>query len=814
MEPNGYHPQQAAAVDPTPLLLSASGDHAVYWLGSDKPAAFRCNAYLLVSGDDALLVDPGGVDMFEEVYDRVVSLVPTQRVRGMILSHQDPDVAASMPLWLRANAKMLVIASPRVHVLLGSYFQGNYARYDSDKGGSFCLAPGRELRFISAPFLHFPDAIVTYDAVSGSLFSGDVWASLDVECALVVEDFARHRPRLDLFNKDYMASNRATRGFLARLAGLAVAAILPQHGAIIPEKFVPHAIQYLADLECGLDLLYPDGQYGPAAPLAEGEASLFRAEEAQPDLERKGLEPCPTADPQRYVAVLGEGLSQAMRLVQMRDRALRALRRAQEKLRESEARLAEAQAIAHLGYWEWDIRGGVVHWSPETYHIFGVQPQEFEPGYEAFLATVHAEDRERVRTAVHRALAEDAPYDVIFRIVRPTGEERTVQARGRITRNRDGAPVRMLGTVQDITSLARVEGELLRRNRLIEAIQRMQATFIGSGDSLLMSRRLLDDLLALTGSEHGFVGEVHTDPDGRPYLIAHAISNLAWNELTDQLYQQAMEKGLEFHQLDNLLGHAVATGEPVIANDPARHPASKGLPEGHPQIRCYLGIPVYYGERIVGCIGLANRPAGYDRAVLDYLGPLVLAYGQAIVAAQDQRARRRAEEILVEQAKLDGLLGIPNRRHFDEYLAAQIKSCDRQDAPLAVIMMDVDEFKRFNDRYGHRKGDACLKEVAAAIQAALRRPLDLVGRYGGEEFCCVLPETDEQGAWTVARRVQKELAARHIPHVASSGPPVVTLSMGIAVRAPRSALSAEELIDLADRRLYQAKTGGRNRIVG
>jgi flavorubredoxin len=115
---------------------------------------------------------------------------------------------------------------------------------------------GRQLRFIEAPFLHFPGAFTTYDEATRFLFSGDIWAALDLDWTLVAEDFSDHPSRMDLFHIDYMASNAAARGFVNRLHGVQIEAILPQHGSIIPTAHVPAAIDYLRNLRCGLDILY------------------------------------------------------------------------------------------------------------------------------------------------------------------------------------------------------------------------------------------------------------------------------------------------------------------------------------------------------------------------------------------------------------------------------------------------------------------------------------------------------------------------------------------------------------------------------
>jgi flavorubredoxin len=241
-----------------PTVLYRSAGHVVYWLGITEETAFRCNVYLIQDGDEAILVDPGNHAYFHQVRDRVAQVLPPERVTGMILCHQDPDVAASMVDWLQLNPSMRVFSSTRTHVLLPHYGAADYRRWDIDDEPDFALPSGTVLRFIKAPFLHFSGAFATYDPASRYLFSGDIWAALDTEWELVVSSFDNHASAMDLFHVDYMASNLAARGFVKRLDGVDVAAILPQHGSVIGPEHVPAALDYLSTLRCGTDILYAD----------------------------------------------------------------------------------------------------------------------------------------------------------------------------------------------------------------------------------------------------------------------------------------------------------------------------------------------------------------------------------------------------------------------------------------------------------------------------------------------------------------------------------------------------------------------------
>ncbi|MEO3679159.1 diguanylate cyclase [Rheinheimera sp. FR7-31] len=165
-------------------------------------------------------------------------------------------------------------------------------------------------------------------------------------------------------------------------------------------------------------------------------------------------------------------------------------------------------------------------------------------------------------------------------------------------------------------------------------------------------------------------------------------------------------------------------------------------------------------------------------------------------------------DLLRNMAYVDGLTGIYNRRYFDNLLQNQLAQHKRKQSPLAVLLIDIDHFKQFNDTFGHLAGDDTLRKVALAIQESCVRPGDSVARYGGEEFVVLLSDTDSQGAIVVAEKLLKNIAKLAITHPASlTG--FVSVSVGIAVAEPNDAYSGN-LLDLADQQLYAAKQYGRN----
>ncbi len=171
-------------------------------------------------------------------------------------------------------------------------------------------------------------------------------------------------------------------------------------------------------------------------------------------------------------------------------------------------------------------------------------------------------------------------------------------------------------------------------------------------------------------------------------------------------------------------------------------------------------------------------------------------------------------DLLRQWVYIDGLTGVFNRRHFDERLEAEWGRAVRGGTALSVIMLDVDFFKRYNDRYGHQAGDDCLRQIAAVLKSGLRRSADLVARYGGEEFVCLLPDTDLTGAMSLAQRLGQEVFARRIEHADSSAAAVVTVSLGVCSRRSGDSGSAAALLREADAQLYLAKTRGRHQACG
>ena len=195
--------------------------------------------------------------------------------------------------------------------------------------------------------------------------------------------------------------------------------------------------------------------------------------------------------------------------------------------------------------------------------------------------------------------------------------------------------------------------------RLLSAITAAQAQLVGTVDSSELFDELLNVLLELCESEYGFIGETHLDENGQVFLRTHSITNIAWNEYTRRYYDENASGGLEFRNLETLFGRVMTEERAVIANAPATDPRRGGLPLGHPALDSFLGIPLHSAGRMIGMAGVANRPGGYDEALLERLAPFLQTCANAIFALRADAERTQAlEELSLEQQRLQAILDV------------------------------------------------------------------------------------------------------------------------------------------------------------
>lgn len=220
----------------------------------------------------------------------------------------------------------------------------------------------------------------------------------------------------------------------------------------------------------------------------------------------------------------------------------------------------------------------------------------------------------------------------------------------------DGNPEQYLAVRFDITDRKRAEQAIAERSAMLSAISHAQSQFITAANRLEIFEGLLTALLNLTDSAYGFIGEVLFRADGSaqmddslmkirgvPYLKSHSITNIAWNEETQRYYEENFERGMEFTNMHSLFGAVIMTGKPVVANSPRTDPRRAGIPDGHPSLDAFLGIPFYRGSTMMGMVGLANRPGGYEHSMIETLQPFLVTCSNLIEGYRLDRERRATE---------------------------------------------------------------------------------------------------------------------------------------------------------------------------
>lgn len=196
-------------------------------------------------------------------------------------------------------------------------------------------------------------------------------------------------------------------------------------------------------------------------------------------------------------------------------------------------------------------------------------------------------------------------------------------------------------------ALADLERRVARQAQMLSVLSTLQRGMLVGRSSADTFSAMLDQLVALTGSEYGFIGEVLHDEAGESFLRMHGLSDISWSPESRALFERMRTGGFEFHNLDTLFGSVVRTATPVICNAPAGDPRGAGVPPGHPELRAFLGLPLFHGGQLIGMVGLANAAQGYDHALIVELEPMLVTCASMIIALrteQDRKAARRALE--------------------------------------------------------------------------------------------------------------------------------------------------------------------------
>ncbi|MEJ2509619.1 MAG: EAL domain-containing protein [Gammaproteobacteria bacterium] len=430
------------------------------------------------------------------------------------------------------------------------------------------------------------------------------------------------------------------------------------------------------------------------------------------------------------------------------------LRNAEEALRVSEARMAEAQRIAHFGNWTWELASDRVEWSDEVYRIFGVDRDAFEVTYERFLDLVYAPDRERVQESVRQALAgaNGGMYRIEHRFTLLEGEVRVALEEGHVYRDADGQPVRMIGVVQDITARKRAE-EALRQEK-----DRAEVTLKSIGDAVITTdvNGVIDD------ANPAALQLLDTTPGA---VIGHHYGRVL------HLVNEEQER-----PLDDPIGRCLS-GHDRLVND-----------EDTLLVRDKDEVAVQLTAA----------------AMVDRSGTLL----GAVVVLRDITEVRGMARQLSHQATHDALTGLINRAEFEVRLQHALEGARVDGKDHALIYLDLDQFKVVNDTCGHLAGDELLKQVASLLHSGVRN-VDTLARLGGDEFGVLLEACPLDRAKSIAHELRQQL--KDLRFAWEDKVFEVGASFGLV---PVSADSGSrfDLLRAADSACYVAKDQGRNRV--
>jgi len=416
-----------------------------------------------------------------------------------------------------------------------------------------------------------------------------------------------------------------------------------------------------------------------------------------------------------------------------------------KELNEKTARLQEAQHMAHIGNWDLDLVESALVWSDELYHIFEIDPASFGVSYEAFLNVIHPEDRTLVDKVYADSIKNRMPYSIEYRLLLPDGRIKFVHERGETFYGLEGRELRSTGTVQDISE-SKLAEQILRRE---------------SEKNLALLRNASDGIHIL-------------DIGGNLIEVSNSFCAMLG-------YRREEMIGMNFTQWDTQFPSAEL---PNIIMQLFEKQARYQFETSH---RRKDGTIV---DVEISCfpLELDGKPVMFN-------------------SSRDITQRKQMEEQIQNLAYFDPLTNLPNRRMLFDRLAHALSQAKRYQRSLAVMFLDLDNFKIINDTLGHDTGDELLKEVSARLSICVRTG-DTVSRQGGDEFMIVLSEiTHSDDAAQVADKIIKAI---NVPVRIADKTLTVSASIGIAVFPINGSDDSQELMKKADTAMYAAKAAGRN----
>ncbi|MDO9208386.1 MAG: PAS domain S-box protein [Sulfuricurvum sp.] len=521
--------------------------------------------------------------------------------------------------------------------------------------------------------------------------------------------------------------------------------------------------------------------------------------------------------------------------------------------------LNEAQNLAKVGSWNLDLTQNHLEWSDEIYRIFEIDPIKFNPSYEGFLNAIHPEDVEIVQEAFSRSVQNQTSYSITHRLLMSDGRVKYVVENGITTYSDEGTALFSHGTVQDITEIKVLQEELNLHNQELEAIlettrdgiaivdmdsnflyvnnaylkmsgftkeELMGKTFVGFSvpeDSAKLALRLKEVV------DKGFIQNIEKTcivANGKRVKLNISMALMPDKQrilisTKDIAEAKALEKKL--HDYIALVDEHIITsstdvkGNIVYASKAfcriSQYSEEELIGKNHRIIR-HPDMPASLYDELWKTITMDKSWAGEIKNIAKdgsfywvyaAISPTWDEDGKKVgytAIRQDITDKKRIEELSVT----DRLTGLYNRLKLDEVFMYELVQSKRFHAPLSIILLDIDHFKHVNDTYGHQVGDQVLQHIANILRS-IGRQADTIGRWGGEEFLIVLPQTDRDGAIKMGEKIRLAVEDYSFPVIGKK-----TASFGIAEFHEED--NESTLVERADRALYRAKNEGRNRVVG
>ncbi len=320
-----------------------------------------------------------------------------------------------------------------------------------------------------------------------------------------------------------------------------------------------------------------------------------------------------------------------------------------ESINKNDGPLHTSYKVSAVGIFRTDTQGFCFYVNPRWCDIAGRSPEQAKG--EGWAQGLHPQDRDRVEEEWRVAARKGLAFQSEYRFQRSDGKITWVLGQAEAERDSSGKIIGYVGTITDISESKQVNENLQSTHLLLDAIRHAQSQYIANRNSKLIFDDLLSNILQLTQSKFGFIGEVAHSPEGKAYLKTHTIKNISWNRETQKLYNNYPDIGTEFYDLDTLFEAVIDTGEPVISNGPFRDSGNGGGPQGHPPLNSFLGLPFYHGGSMIGMVGIANRPTDYNEHLFDYLQPVLTTCSNLLQAFRNDEQRKRTEEALKKSEK-------------------------------------------------------------------------------------------------------------------------------------------------------------------